>query len=287
MKRLLAMLLILGGCAAPAPAPASADHRWTQVFRDDFDGAPGQPPSSANWRYDLGTCYPGCPAPNWGTGEIARMTDSPSNVAVDGRLAITPLLRNGEWTSGRIESVRSDFAFPAGGTLRVEAAVRLPQVSTVDGAGYWPAVWMMGAPIREKGYTGWPTWGELDIMEQVNGRPGFYSAMHAGLLSTPSDFGSAERPCALCVNGFHVYAMELSAQEVRFYLDGEMHYRVPASKLSEQQWRDATGHGFFLILNVAMGGNFPASLGGGPNSSTVDGRPMLVDYIAIYTRPSA
>lgn len=215
------------------------------------------------------------------------MTDIMSNVSTDGdgHLAITPLLRDGEWTSGRIESVRSDFAFPRGGTMRVEVSLRLPQVSAVDGAGYWPAVWMMGAPIRDNGYTGWPTWGELDIMEQVNGRPGFYSAMHAGSLPTPTDVGSPERACAVCSDGFHVFAMELSDAEARFYLDGEMHFLVPRTKLTDQQWLDATGHGFFLILNVAMGGNFPAVLGGGPNAQTVSGKPMLVDYVAVYTRP--
>lgn len=268
MRRLLVLLLVLAGCSAP-PAP-SPDDRWQQVFRDDFD-------SLANWRYDLGHCYPGCPAPNWGTGEIARM--GKANVSVDnGHLAITPVLRDGQWTSGRIETVRSDFAFPPGGTLRVEGSMRLPDVSIADGAGYWPAFWMMGAPIRENGYTGWPTWGELDIMEQVNGAAEVYSAMHLGSLPTPTDHASAPRPCTGCASGFHLYAVELSTEEARFYVDGELHYRIPGN--GSLDWKNATEHGFFLILNVAMGGFWP----GPPTASTVDGKPLLVDYVAVYTR---
>ncbi|WP_020520594.1 family 16 glycosylhydrolase [Catelliglobosispora koreensis] len=263
MKRLLVLALLLAGCSPVAAAPSTTD-RWTQVFRDDFDQ-----PVAANWRYELGE-------PKW-TGEIATFTVP--NVAVSqGKLTITPTSQGGKWTSGRIETLRSDFAYPAGGTLRVEASLKLPEVSTADGAGYWPAFWMLGAPIRDKG-EGWPQWGELDIMEQVNGRPGIYAAMHA----TGVDAGSAELPC--CVGGFHVFAMELSASEARFYVDGEMHHRVAASSMPSAAWQDATAHGFYLILNVAIGGQFPQALGGGPNAATVSGKPLTADYVAVYTRP--
>lgn len=262
MKRLLALLLLLGGCAAPAANAAPVDH-WAPVFRDDFNGT-----VDVNWRYELGE-------PKW-TGEIAML--SAENVSIgNGKLAITPMFKDGKWTSGRIETLRSDFAYPPGGTLRVEASLKLPELSTVDGAGYWPAFWMLGEPIRAKG-GGWPQWGELDIMEQINGHAGTYSAMHA----TGLDAGSVEHPCADCASGFHVYAMELSASEARFYLDGEMHHRVAAPDMPEQVWRDATAHSFYLILNVAIGGQFP----GAPNAATIGGKPLLVDYVAVYTRAS-
>lgn len=265
MRRALVLLLLLSGCAAP-PASAGVNiDRWTQVFRDDFLGA-----VEGNWRYELGE-------PKW-TGEIATLTAVNVSVA-GGQLAITPTLKDGKWSSGRIETRRDDFAFPPGGTLRVEASLKLPEVSTVDGAGYWLAFWMLGAPIRANG-GGWPQWGELDIMEQVNGRAGIYSAMHA----TAMDAGSMERPCADCSSGFHIYAVELSSAEARFYVDGDLHHRVAASNMPVQAWRDATAHSFYLILNVAIGGQFPAALGGGPNAATVSGKPMLVDYVAAYTR---
>jgi len=279
---------LVAGCAPPPAAPpAAVADRWTQIFRDDFDGAAGAGPSAANWRFDLGTCYPGCPAPRWGTDEVTQMTKAAANVALDGsgHLAITPVLRNGVWTSGRIESVRSDFAPPPGGTLRVEGLLRLPDVDPGTGAGYWPAFWMMGAPIRDSGYTIWPVGGEVDIMEQVNGRPVITSALHAGPTGKPVYVASAGRACPACDKGYHVYAVELDDAEARFYLDGVQHHQVTRTQFSEQTWQAATRHrGFFLILNVAIGGNLPKEHGGGPNSSTVSGRPMLVDHVAVYTR---
>ncbi|MBB5871437.1 beta-glucanase (GH16 family) [Allocatelliglobosispora scoriae] len=292
----------MSGCGAPAattadPVPSSAGQRWELVFRDDFDGAAGERPAAANWRFDLGKCYPGCYAPGWGTGEIETVTDDPRNVSLDGagHLAITPRrAKDGSWTSGRIESQRSDFAAPAHGTLRVEGALRLPDVDPRTGAGYWPAVWMMGEPIRTKGYTGWPQWGELDLVEQVNGAEGYHSAMHCGSLpdgpcrEATAGLGSPELPCPGCREGFHTFAVELdrsvSPQEVRFSLDGVVRHRVNEGQMGAQAWRDATDHGFFLILNVAIGGHLPNVRGGGPNAATVDGRPLLVDYLAVYER---
>ncbi|MET9464045.1 SGNH hydrolase domain-containing protein, partial [Streptomyces sp. NPDC006544] len=74
-------------------APGAADGAgWTRLLRDDFDGPAGTRPSEANWQHDIGTCYPGCPAPQWGTGEVESMTDSTDNVRLDGRgvLEIVP-----------------------------------------------------------------------------------------------------------------------------------------------------------------------------------------------------
>ncbi|CAM5739024.1 GH16 domain-containing protein OS=Streptomyces microflavus OX=1919 GN=Smic_26270 PE=3 SV=1 [Streptomyces microflavus] len=99
------------------------------------------------------------------------MTDSTDNVRLDGKgaLEIVPTREGEQWSSGRIETVRSDFAPPPGGVLRIEASIALPDVTGPKAAGYWPAFWTLGAPLRD-GYTGWPGVGELDIMESVNGR---------------------------------------------------------------------------------------------------------------------
>jgi hypothetical protein len=48
-------------------------------------------------------------------------------------------------------------------------------------------------------------------------------------------------------------------------------------------WTAALDHGYMVILDVAMGGGFPAAFGGGPTGATVPGVPMLVDYVAIYS----
>ena len=105
---------------ASAPTPPSG---WTQVFLDDFNGAAGTGVNTSNWQYATGKGYPGGPA-NWGTGEVETMTNSTSNVALDGsgNLRITPLRDSaGNWTSGRIETNRTDFQPPAGGKLRIES----------------------------------------------------------------------------------------------------------------------------------------------------------------------
>src|SRR5262249_15619791 len=149
--------------ASLPPTPSG----WSLVFSDDFNGSAGTAPSSANWLYDLGHCYPGCPAGNWGTGEIENMTNSTANVflAGAGNLAIKPIRDSaGNWTSGRIETQRTNFQPPAGGKMRVEGRVQMPNITGAGAQGYWPAFWMLGAPFRGV-YTNWPSVGEIDIME--------------------------------------------------------------------------------------------------------------------------
>ena len=139
--------------AAPSPAAASlpaTPSGWTQVFADDFNGAAGSGVNTSNWRYATGKGYPGGPA-NWGTGEIETMTSSTDNVSLDGNgnLRITPRRDgSGNWTSGRVETNRTDFQPPAGGKLRVESRIQVPNVTGAAAKGYWPAFWMLGAPYR-------------------------------------------------------------------------------------------------------------------------------------------
>lgn len=206
--------------APSAPGRPGADG-WTELLRDDFEGPAGSRPSAAHWQYDLGTCYPGCPAPQWGTGEIETMTDSTDNVRLDGKgaLEIVPTRKAGEWSSGRIETRRSDFAPPPGGMLRIEASIALPDVTGAGAAGYWPAFWTLGAPLRD-GYTGWPGVGELDIMESVNGRDTVFGSMHCGVMEggpceEPVGLTSGPQPCPGCRTAFHSYAVEVDLSPVR------------------------------------------------------------------------
>lgn len=275
---------------ALTPAAASAPTGWTTIWSDDFEGPAGSRPDASLWQYDLGHCYPGCPANNWGTGEIEEMTDSTDNVALDGRgnLAITPLRRpDGSWTSGRIESRRTDLEPPAGGVLRIEGRIKQPDVTGAAAQGYWPAFWTLGAPFRGV-YTNWPSAGEIDILEAVNGQPTVYGTLHCGTnpggpCNETTGLGGST-PCATCGTAFHTYAMELdrstSPQQIRWYLDGVQYHSVRADQVDAATWRAATDHGFFVILNVAIGGGWP----GMPTAATAPGRPMLVDHVAAYTR---
>ncbi|MGW4598975.1 glycoside hydrolase family 16 protein [Streptomyces sp. NPDC004457] len=281
--------------AATAPADASAPtppSGWTQVFVDDFNGAAGSGVNTADWQYDTGTSYPGGAA-NWGTGEVETMTSSTSNVALDGNgnLLITPRRdASGHWTSGRIETTRSDFQPPAGGKLRVQARIQMPNVTGAAAKGYWPAFWMLGAPFRGN-YWNWPGIGELDIMENVQGLNTDWATMHCGTnpggpCNETSGIGnSTSCTGTTCQAGFHTYAMEwdrsTSPEEIRFYLDGVNFHTVRANQVDATTWANATNHGYFLILNVAMGGGFPAAFGGGPDGGTEPGHPMAVDYVQV------
>jgi Carbohydrate binding module (family 6)/Glycosyl hydrolases family 16 len=285
--------LVVASGADAAPAPPSG---FTTVWSEDFSGSAGSGVNTGDWQYDIGTSYPGG-ASNWGTGEVERMTSSTDNVSTDGagHLAITPRRdSSGGWTSGRIETRRTDFAAPEGGVLRVEASIQQPNVSGAAAAGYWPAFWMLGAAARPVGATNWPGIGEIDILEDVNGRSSEFATLHCGTnpggpCNETTGIGSGERACSGCQTGFHTYAMELdrstSPERIRWYLDGSNFFTVTANQVDATTWNNATHHGFFLILNVAMGGGFPGAFGAGtPTADTVPGKPMLVDYVSVATR---
>ncbi|MFF8532904.1 glycoside hydrolase family 16 protein [Streptomyces sp. SAS_267] len=281
--------------AATLPANASAPTPptgWSQVFVDDFTGSAGSGVNTTNWQYTTGTSYPGGPA-NFGTGEVETMTSSTSNVALDGsgNLLITPRRdASGNWTSGRIETKRTDFQPPAGGKLRIESRLQMPNVTGAAAKGYWPAFWALGAPYRGN-YQNWPGVGELDIMENVQGLNTEWATMHCGTspggpCNETSGIGN-NTPCTgtTCQAGFHTYAMEwdrsTSPEEVRFYLDGVNFHTVKANQVDATTWANATNHGYFIILNVAMGGGFPGAFGGGPDGGTEPGHPLVVDYVQV------
>ncbi|MFI7601072.1 carbohydrate-binding protein [Actinoplanes sp. NPDC049681] len=280
--------------AALPPVPSG----WTQVWADDFTGPANTLPSSANWIIDTGTSYPGGPA-QWGTGEIQTYTNSTSNLAQDGagNLRITPLRNgSGQWTSARIETQRSNFKPPDGGVLRIEGRIQMPNVTGAEAAGYWPAFWALGAPYRGN-YQNWPSVGEFDIMENVNGINAVWGVLHCGVnpggpCNETLGIG-ANRACpgSSCQSAFHTYAFEwdrsVSPNQMRWYVDGQQYHSVSQSQVGEPHWTNMTGHaGYFILLNVAMGGAFPNGVAGSatPTGSTASGRPMLVDYVAVYSR---
>ncbi|MEH0551367.1 glycoside hydrolase family 16 protein [Streptomyces sp. B21-101] len=299
-RALIAVLSTLGLAAAAAaavtlPANASAPtppSGWTQVFLDDFTGPAGTGVNTSDWQYSTGTSYPGGPA-NWGTGEVETMTNSTANVSLDGNgnLRITPLRDSaGRWTSGRIETNRTDFQPPSGGRLRVEARIQMPNVTGTAAEGYWPAFWALGAPYRGN-YQNWPGVGELDIMENVQGLNKVWATMHCGsnpggpCNETTGIGNSVACPNTTCQSGFHTYSMEwdrsVSPEAIRFYVDGVNYHTVTANQVDATTWTNATNHGYFVILNVAMGGAFPDALGGGLDGDTQPGRPMVVDYVQV------
>lgn len=296
---LLALALVAAAAAALVPSTTAAGAAappvppgWSQVFLDEFDGAAGSGVNTVDWQYTTGTSYPGGPAA-FGTGEVETMTADPANVSLDGtgNLRVTPRRdAAGRWTSGRIETRRSDFQPPAGGKLRAEARIRMPDVTGPAAKGYWPAFWMLGAPYRGNWWN-WPGIGELDVMENVQGLNTAWATMHCGTSpggpcnETTGIGGQRACPGASCQAGFHTYAVEwdrsTAVEEMRFSVDGSVFHTVRANQVDAATWTAATDHGYFLILNVAMGGGFPDAFGGGPDAGTEPGHPMLVDYVSV------
>jgi beta-glucanase (GH16 family) len=292
---------VLAALPAVNPAQASVpppDSGWTQVWADDFTGAAGSLPSSTNWIFDIGHGYPGGPA-NWGTGEIASHTNNPANVSVDGsgNLRITPLRDGaGNWTSARIETRRGDFRPPAGGVLRIEGRVQMPNVTGTQALGYWPAFWALGSPYRGN-YWNWPGIGEFDIMENVNGINSVWGVLHCGVAPggpcNENNGIGANRACpgSSCQSAFHTYRFEwdqsVSPNQLRWYVDGQQFHSVSQGQLPADTWSQMTTHaGYFILLNLAIGGAFPDGVAGRatPVAETVPGRPMLVDYVAVWSR---
>jgi len=160
------MLLILSvGFSFVWAAPPDIQG-FTRIWSEDFVGASNNLPDPANWIVDTGTGYPGS-APKWGTGEIQTYTSRPENLRLtgDGNLQITPLRDyHDQWTSGRIESRRTDFQAQPGGKMRISARIMMPNVTGEAAVGYWPAFWTMGENFRGN-YHNWPAAGEYDIME--------------------------------------------------------------------------------------------------------------------------
>jgi len=278
---------------AAVPPPPSG---WTTVWSDDFNGAAGSLPSAANWIIDTGTSYPGGP-PNWGTGERQTYTNNPANLSLDGQgnLRITPLRDGaGNWTSGRIETQRANFKPAAGRTLRIESRLQMPNVTGDAALGYWSAFWALGSPYRGN-YWNWPGIGEFDVMENVNGINSVWGVLHCGVSPggpcNENNGIGASRACpgSTCQSAFHTYSFEWDRASTpnafRWYVDGQQYHSVTQAQLPADTWASMTEHaGYFLLLNVAMGGGFPDGVAGfqTPTPATVPGRPMVVDYVAVF-----
>src|ERR1700729_395279 len=260
--------------AGTAPPPPTG---WSTVFTDNFAGSAGSAPSAANWFYDIGTGY--------GTGEIENTTNSTSNVYLDGNgdLVLKAIDNGGTWTSGRIESTRDDFQAPAGGELEMTASIEQP--NPANGLGYWPAFWALGSPGRTGG--SWPTEGELDMMEDVNGLNEASQTLHDAANSP----GHALIACPTtgCQTGYNTSPVVInptnaSAESLEFVMDGVGEDPNTEASVGTTAWQEAIDHGFYIIFDLAMGGNYPDGISGEttPTSATTSGASMSVQYVAVY-----
>jgi len=77
----------------------------------------------------------------------------------------------------------------------------------------------------------------------------------------------------------------VSPETIRWFLDGSQFFSINSTRVDATTWANATNHPYFILFDLAIGGGFPAAFGGGPTAATVSGGEMIVDYVAVYTRP--
>lgn len=274
--------------ADPPPDVAGA------AFSDTFSG---DTLDLSKWQYTLGTAYEGGPAA-FGTGEIETNTDSPKNSYVkDGYLYIVPTLTDGKWESARIESVAKDFKPTDGQVMTTTFEAALPDVTEANGSGYWPALWANGSPYRKDRWS-WPAGGEFDIAESVSGGQWSNSVLHCGYkaewggpCNEPSGINAGSVPLPGAWGGFHTYSHEWDRtkgagnDELRWYHDGGLTQTVKQSDLPADVWKSLSDHeGYYLIMNVAIDGAYPAAQSKLSNANTEPGHAMRVDSVSVsYT----
>jgi beta-glucanase (GH16 family) len=293
-------VLVASAVAVPPAAAASSAGQaggsgfpggpgWTRVWTDTFDGAAGSGVDRSVWKYNTGTGI-------FGTGEIETMTDSTSNVHLDGHgnLGITALGHGRSWTSGRIQTISSDRGAPAGGEMAVTASIRQPNPAV--GLGYWPAFWMLGPGD-------WPGTGEIDILEDVNALNKLAGTLHCGNLDQTNSDGtlgpcheftgisSGLLPCPGCQTGYHTYTVIVdrtnpTAEQIRWYIDGRQFFQVSEDQVNQAAWTAAVDHGYSIIFDLAIGGGFPDGVCqcSTPSDQTTSGGTMTVRYVSVYDR---
>lgn len=224
------------------------------VWADEFD-VPGAP-NSTNWGYDLG-------AGGWGNGEEQFYRDHADNVKVEGGfLKITAkkqTFSGSSYTSARIKTQgKQNFTYG-----KIEARMKLPQ-----GVGTWPAFWMLGSNFET---VGWPTCGEIDIMEYKGYQP---NIIHSTLHYPGFSGGGGPTQSTTISNAsseFHNYSVVWTANTIKFYVDDVGFHTFNNSGTTP------FNSNFFIIFNVAMGGGF-----GGPIDPAFVQSTMEVDYVRVY-----
>ena len=270
---------------------------WTLLWRDEFDGPALD---RSKWDLDIGNGffdYRGHQwVPGWGNEELQYYTDSAANIQVADSLltirAVKESLHGCGYSSARIKSRRRDGA-PLFNKLygRFEFRAKVPW-----GKGLWPALWLLPQDDR---YGGWAASGEIDVMEIAGEKPRevlnsiHYGStfpkrmLHTHVHTLPDDGTVAD---------WHVYAVEWEPGEIRFFVD-EVHTSTENFWWSCSQTADGQGlearratdlnpwpapfdQPFYLVMNVAVGGNFP----GVPNADTRFPAELVVDYVRVYDK---
>lgn len=231
------------------------------VWQDEFIEAGA--PNPDKWSYDIG-------GHGWGNQELQTYTNSRTNSFVeDGKLIIRALKTNGAWTSARLVTKnKGDWLYG-----RIEVKAKLP-----SGKGTWPAIWMLPTDWE---YGGWPSSGEIDIMEHVGYEMGkvhgtIHTEAYNHSIGTQKG-GSVE--VENVASQFHVYAIDWTEDEIIWYVDGDEYYRFENPNKTYKEW--PFDKRFHLILNIAIGGTWGGAQGIDPD---LEEATMEIDYVRVYKK---
>jgi len=246
------------GSTAGPPPPLPP---WRLVWHDEFDGTALD---TTKWVRETG-------GNGWGNGELEFYTNRVENARVENGYLVIEARReafgNQAYTSARLKT-QGLGVWKYG---RIEARIQIPR-----GQGLWPAFWMLGDNIPQ---VGWPTCGEIDIMENIGKEPGrVHGTVHGPNYSGANGISSAySLSTGAFADDFHVFAIEWQPNAIQWFVDSTLYKTVLPSDLPGPWVYD---HPFFILLNVAVGGYWPGS----PDTTTVFPQTMRVDYVRVSQR---
>jgi beta-glucanase (GH16 family) len=227
---------------------------WNLIWSDEFDEANI---AADNWTYDIG-------GGGWGNNELEYYTNRPENAKTEnGNLIIIARkepYQGKNYTSARLKT-QNLRSFTYG---RIEARIKVPL-----GKGIWPAFWTLGQTIPQ---AGWPKCGEIDIMEHINTERTIYGTMHWDNNGYSRYGGSTACDAAL----YRTYSIEWDANSIRWLLDGKKYWEGNINNKINSTDEFHSPH--FIILNLAVGGNWP----GNPDGTTPFPDTLSVDYVRVY-----
>ncbi len=245
----------------PPPIPIAAEAGWQLVWQDEFEGAAID---RSNWTFDLG-------GGGWGNGEAQMYTDRPENARLENGLLVIEARKEPNETGGfKFTSARlktqglQEFQYG-----RIEARLQVPA-----GAGTWPAFWMLGSNFST---VGWPDCGEIDIMEYVGREPNMImGTLHGPGFSGALGLTARSLQDEEIADAFHTYAVEWSAEQIRWFFDGKAYHTLTRADVGTDRW--VFDQPFFMILNLAVGG----TLGGLISPDTPFPANVYVDFVRVY-----
>ena len=242
---------------------------WNLVWQDEFNGTEI---NKVLWEHEVNA---------WGGGnnELQYYTDRTENSFIqDGKLVIRAIKENytgpegtREYTSARLRTKnKGDWKYG-----RFEIRAKLPQ-----GQGLWPAIWMLPT---DNVYGGWAASGEIDIMELLGHQPNIvYGTLHYGGQWPENKHTGISYKIAVndFSTDFYTFALEWEEKEFRWYVDDVLYQTQNTWDTKNQPYPAPFDQKFHLLLNVAVGGNWP----GNPDETTVFPQEMMVDYVRVYER---